>query len=172
MTASPLKAAFPASVDRHTRLLLLGSLPGEVSLAARQYYANPTNQFWRLVGGVIGEDLPALGYAARLDRLLAHGIGLWDVIRSARRTGSLDTAIRDHEANDLRDVAAGLPCLRAIAFNGGKAAQIGRKQWGDGESPVALVSLPSSSAAYCSMSYDAKQAQWLALQAHIGSVLS
>jgi TDG/mug DNA glycosylase family protein len=172
VTASPLKAAFPASVDRNTRLLLLGSLPGEVSLAARQYYANPTNQFWRLVGGVIGEDLPSLGYAGRLDLLLAHGIGLWDVIKSARRDGSLDTAIRDHQANDLRDFAAGLPNLRAIAFNGGKAALIGRKQWGAGEEHVALLSLPSSSAAYCTISYDAKQAQWLALRAHIGSALS
>jgi hypoxanthine-DNA glycosylase len=169
VTAASLKAAFPASVDSNTRLLVLGSLPGEVSLAARQYYANPTNQFWRLVGGVIGEDIEALGYTARLERLLAHGIGLWDVIKTARRAGSLDTAIRDHQANDLRDFAATLPCLRVIAFNGGKAALIGRKQWGSGEGSVALLSLPSSSAAYCTISYDAKQAQWLALRAHIGS---
>jgi hypoxanthine-DNA glycosylase len=170
VSAQPLKAAFPASVDAHTRLLVLGSLPGEVSLAARQYYANPTNQFWRLLGGVIGEDLATLGYAARLDCLLAHGIGLWDVIQSARRTGSLDAAIRDHEARDLRAFAAGLPGLRAIAFNGGTAASIGRKQWGGDDDGIALVNLPSSSAAYCSISFDAKQAQWLALKSHLGSI--
>jgi hypoxanthine-DNA glycosylase len=170
VSAPSLKAAFPASVDAHTRLLVLGSLPGEASLAARQYYANPTNQFWRLLGGVIGEDLLAFGYAARLDRLLAHGIGLWDVIQSARRTGSLDTAIRDQQARDLRAFAAGLPNLRAIAFNGGKAASIGRRQWGADDGAVALVDLPSSSAAYCSISFDAKQAQWLALKSHVGSI--
>lgn len=170
MSASSLKAAFPASVDADTRLLVLGSLPGEVSLAARQYYANPTNQFWRLLGGVIGEDLAALGYAARLDRLLAHGIGLWDVIQSAHRVGSLDTAIRDHQPRDLRAFAAELPNLRAIAFNGGKAAAIGRKQWGRDDGAITLVDLPSSSAAYCSISFDAKQAQWLALKSHTGSM--
>lgn len=155
-------------MDAHTRLLVLGSLPGEVSLAARQYYANPTNQFWRLLGSVIGEDLHALGYAARLDCLLAHGVGLWDVIQSAHRAGSLDTAIRDYQARDLRGFASGLPNLRAIAFNGGKAAAVGRKQWGADDGAIALVDLPSSSAAYCSISLDAKQAQWLALKSHAG----
>ncbi|WP_404712752.1 DNA-deoxyinosine glycosylase [Sphingomonas sp. MMS24-J13] len=169
MSSQALKAAFPASVDANTRLLVLGSLPGEVSLAARQYYANPTNQFWRLLGGVIGEDLPMLGYSARLDRLLAHGIGLWDVIQSARRAGSLDTAIRDHQPRDLRAFAMHLPNLRAIAFNGGKAASIGRRQWGVDDGSIALLDLPSSSAAHCSISFDAKQAQWLALKSHAGS---
>ena len=163
-----LKMAFPASVDRNTRLLILGSLPGEVSLAARQYYANPTNQFWRLIGAVLDEDLRALDYADRLPRLLSRGVGLWDVVKSAQRVGSLDTAIRHHQANDLSDFSAALPQLRAIAFNGGKASAIGRKQLPGGDLPVALTTLPSSSAAYCSIPFEAKQAQWLELRTHLG----
>jgi TDG/mug DNA glycosylase family protein len=172
MNAPFLKTAFPASVDRNTRLLLLGSLPGEVSLAARQYYANPTNQFWRLIGAVVGEDLRALAYPDRLRRLLAKGVGLWDVVKSARRVGSLDTAIRDHQPNDLRDFAATLPTLRAIAFNGGKASALGRKQLLGSDRPIALTTLPSSSAAYCSIPFEAKQAQWMKLQAYIGSSIA
>ncbi len=168
MTDATLKTAFPATVDETVRLLILGSLPGDVSLAAGQYYANPTNQFWRLVGDVIGEALHALAYADRLARLLAAGIGLWDVIGSARRTGSLDSGIRDHRPNDLRAMIADLPALRAVGFNGGKAATIGRKQMG-GATSIDLVNLPSSSAAYCAISYEAKRTQWLALRHHIGN---
>lgn len=163
-----LKTAFAASADHRTRLLLLGSLPGEASLAARQYYANPTNQFWRLVGAIVGEDLAARGYDDRLKRLAAHGIGLWDVIRSARRRGSGDGAIRDHQANDLGDLLPRLKHLRAIGFNGAKAASIGRRQLRSHDGAIALIDLPSSSAAYCAMPFEAKRERWLALKAHVG----
>src|SRR3546814_16050357 len=72
------KKCFPPVVDARTRVLILGSLPGEQSLAAGRYYANPRNQFWALAGGVIGVDLPGIDYDARLRTLLEHGIGLWD----------------------------------------------------------------------------------------------
>src|ERR1700761_6828570 len=104
-----LKSSFPPVADRGTRLLLLGSLPGEVSLSRAQYYAHPQNQFWRLIGAVIGADLAGAGYADRLAMLLAHGVGVWDVVREARRTGSLDTAIRDHQPNALAEFAQTRP---------------------------------------------------------------
>src|SRR5690606_37900010 len=109
--------AFPPVADARTRLLVLGSLPGRASLAAREYYANPGNGFWRLMGAVTGVDLPALPYAARLEALLAHGVGLWDVIAHAERQGSLDSAIRSPAPRDLAAMAETLPALRAIAFN-------------------------------------------------------
>lgn len=133
-----------------------------MSLARRHYYAHPANQFWRLIGGVIGRDLASLDYNARLATLLDAHIGLWDVIGSARRTGSLDTAIRNHSPNALREFAAGLPDLTAIAFNGGTSARIGRKLLSD--LGPALIPLPSSSAAYCSISFDTKQEQWVRLR--------
>ncbi|MEA3270706.1 MAG: DNA-deoxyinosine glycosylase, partial [Pseudomonadota bacterium] len=79
-----LKRCFPPVVDAHTRVLILGSLPGEASLAQSQYYAHKQNQFWRLAGEVIGQDLPGMEYAARLQVLLAHRIGLWDVVAEAK----------------------------------------------------------------------------------------
>ncbi|HWT51970.1 MAG TPA: DNA-deoxyinosine glycosylase, partial [Caulobacter sp.] len=95
------KAGFPPVVDAKTRVLILGSLPGEASLAARQYYGNPRNAFWRLMEGVIGAPLVPLDYEQRLAALVAHRVGLWDVIAEAERPGSLDAAIRDPAANDL-----------------------------------------------------------------------
>lgn len=134
-------------VDDSARLLILGSLPGIASLKASQYYAHPQNAFWRLIGGVIALDLVPLPYAERLAALKTAGVGLWDVIVSAHRPGSLDAAIRNAEAADLHSLIASLPRLRAVAFNGGTAARIGRRSLA-GVEGVTLIDLPSSSPAY------------------------
>lgn len=149
--------AFPAEVDADASLLILGSLPGAASLAAGEYYAHPRNGFWRLVGGVIGEDLAALPYADRLPRLKAAGIGLWDVIASAERVGSLDAAIRSPEAADLRRLVGDLPALRLIAFNGATAARLGGHRLAGIDVP--RVALPSSSPAN-TLAFERKLAAW------------
>ena len=103
MTAGSFKRSMAPVGSADARLLILGSLPGEASLAAQRYYAHPTNQFWRLLGGAIGEGLAALDYQARLERLAARDIALWDVVAEARRRGSLDGAIRAATPNELAD---------------------------------------------------------------------
>lgn len=142
-----VKAGLPAIGRKDARLFILGSLPGDASLAAERYYAHPTNQFWRLLGGVVDEDLQSLRYDERLRRLADRGIGLWDVIASASRRGSLDQAIREAEHNRIDHLLRDFPKLRAIAFNGSTSARIGRKLIGAPPANVALVDLPSSSAA-------------------------
>ena len=103
-------------------LLILGSLPGEASLAAQRYYAHPQNQFWRLLGHALGEPLAGMAYEDRLERLANRGVALWDVVGEASRTGSLDGAIREVTANPLTAFMSSHPRLRSIAFNGGTAA--------------------------------------------------
>lgn len=154
------KHSFPPVVDRNTRVLILGSLPGEESLRQARYYAHPQNRFWNLIGGAIGAELRPLDYDARLAALLAHRIGLWDVIAHACRRGSLDSAIRDPVDNDLVALASSLPDLRAIAFNGGRAARAGRLRLGAEADRFRLVDLPSSSPAYAAMTLADKQARW------------
>ena len=141
-----IKTGLPPIAARDARLFVLGSLPGDASLAAGRYYAHPTNQFWRLLGHAIGEELHELGYDERLGRLRARRIGLWDVIASAQRLGSLDQAIRGVGHNPLERLAAEFPALEAVAFNGRTAAAAGRRLLG-GASGIALIDLPSSSAA-------------------------
>src|SRR3546814_723493 len=155
-------ASFTPHVAPDTRLLILGSLPGARSLAERQYYAHPTNQFWRLLGEVVERPLATLPYDERLAALREAKVGLWDVIRSAERHTSSDSLIREAEAHDLAALIADLPDLRMVAFNGGKAAAIGRKQLPPLEG-VAVVDLPSSSAAH-TIGFDAKLDHWLALR--------
>jgi hypoxanthine-DNA glycosylase len=160
------KSSFAPVVTATTRVLVCGSLPGEASLAARQYYAHPTNQFWRLIGGVTDCDLAPLPYLDRLAALAAAHVGLWDTIATARRSGSLDTAIRDHAPTALADLVATLPALRAVAFNGGTSARIGFRQL-ENDPRIALVKLPSSSAAYCRMTLAQKQAEWNCLRIYL-----
>jgi TDG/mug DNA glycosylase family protein len=152
---------FPPVTCSDTRLLVLGSLPSAASLAAGRYYAHPRNQFWRLIGDAIDRYLADLTYELRLAALLDAGVGLWDTVATATRKGSLDADIRLYTASDLTTLAAMLPDLRAIAFNGAISARIGRRQLGD--TPIALIDLPSSSPAY-TLAYETKVQVWRRLR--------
>lgn len=160
--APKLLNCFPPVVNERVTTLILGSLPGAASLKATQYYAYPQNKFWELVGAVIHADLRSLPYDARLESLLDHGIGLWDVIAQAEREGSLDTAIRNETHNALIELVDTLPALKVIAFNGGTAAKIGRKQLKERTDQFMLLDLPSSSPAY-TLSLELKKQSWLRL---------
>ena len=157
-----LKQGLAPIADASTRLFILGSLPGERSLEEGRYYAFPTNQFWQLVGSVIGEDLQSMDYDARLAALRAHGIGLWDVVSAARREGSGDQAIRDAKHNDIGGLKRDYPELKAIAFNGGRAAKDGLRLLA-GVEGLNLLALPSSSAANARMPLAEKTRAWAAL---------
>jgi TDG/mug DNA glycosylase family protein len=160
-----VKAGLAPVAAADARLIILGSLPGDASLAASRYYAHPANQFWRLLGAAIGEDLAGTDYEARLALLERRGIGLWDVVGSARRRGSLDQTIRDAAANPLAEWLAGFSRLEAVAFNGKAAAALGRQLLGDAR--FALVDLPSSSAANTKTFAD-KLAVWRELARYCG----
>lgn len=162
------KRCFDPVTDPRMRLLILGSLPGDKSLALQQYYGHPQNKFWELLGAVLGTDLRALDYEARLAALRSHGIGLWDVIAEAQREGSLDTALRNASHNSLAALLDGLPAVKAVAFNGGTAARHGRRQVAElaERRGLALVDLPSSSPAH-TIGFDRKLAVWRQLAAYL-----
>ena len=157
-----VKFGLPAIAPPDARLFILGSLPGDASLAAQHYYAHPTNQFWRLLGNAIGEELQPLSYDERLKCLAERRIGLWDVIASAARRGSLDQAIREAEDNRIGHLLHDFPNLRAIAFNGSTAAAAGRKLIGEPPPGLRLIDLPSSSAA-STTPFAEKGAAWASL---------
>lgn len=161
-----VKFGLAAVARSDARLFVLGSLPGDASLAVQRYYAHPTNQFWRLLGAAIREDFQSLSYEARLERLAERRIGLWDVIASATRSGSLDQAIREAQHNRIVHLLHDFPDLHAIAFNGSTAASVGRKLIG--EPPrVTLIDLPSSSAAN-TQPFAEKAAAWDLLRELVG----
>ena len=157
-----VKFGLPPIARSDARLFILGSLPGDASLAARRYYAHPTNQFWRLLGAAIGEELQSIDYGARLERLAIRKVGLWDVIASAKRPGSLDQSIRDAAHNRVDHLLHDFIDLRAIAFNGTAAASAGRRLIGEPRKPLTLIDLPSSSAANTT-AYEHKARRWAEL---------
>lgn len=155
-----LQQGLPPVIDRHTRVLVLGSFPGAASLAARQYYAHPRNQFWPLLGALTGEPLAELPYAERLVRLLSHRIGVWDVLGACVREGSLDSNIRHPQANDFVRLKALAPELRRVGFNGGTSGRFAQQFAAAGYETVVL---PSSSPAHAARNFAQKLELWRAL---------
>lgn len=120
--------AFPCSADAQARVLILGSMPSQTSLRAREYYAHPANAFWPIMQSLFG--IPrSLPHQQRLARLRAQRIALWDVVHQCIRPGSMDHDIQSDSVvtNDFAALYARLPCLTAICFNGRKAEQLYRR---------------------------------------------
>jgi len=156
--------SFPPVADANARILLLGSMPGEASLKAGQYYAHPHNQFWTILGGIIGFSATA-PYAERCTRVRQAGIAIWDVLQSCVRPGSLDASIDPHSIvpNDIGGLLRQCPQIRLIGFNGGMAETVFRRhikpllaQPGS----IICIRLPSTSPAHASLRPAAKLQQW------------
>lgn len=165
MSASPPPASLTGLapvIDRDTRILILGSFPGAASLAAQQYYAHPRNQLWPILSSLVGEPLHTLPYETRLQRLLSHRIGLWDVLGACVRKGSLDAAIRQPAANDFARLRALCAHLHTVGFNGQAAGKYAAQFDAAGYRTVVL---PSTSPAHAAMSFGQKLACWRRLLA-------
>ncbi len=156
---------FPPVADPRARVLVLGSLPGPVSLRERQYYAQPRNAFWRIMGVLFGaaQERP---YEDRLRSLLRHRVALWDVCASADRPGALDAAIRRASVvpNDLATFFVTHRELRLVCFNGQAAAELYRRRVLPGLPAELQVLryevLPSTSPAYAAMTFERKLERW------------
>ena len=155
---SPIAAA-------DARVLILGSLPGTRSLAKQQYYAQPQNAFWKIMGELFGAG-PDLPYATRTERLSASGIALWDVVASAERPGSLDASIvaATVVVNDFATLFSRCPLIELVCFNGAKATELFERRvlpgLDNGFGHLKYERLPSTSPANAAMRYDEKLARW------------
>lgn len=160
MSSARLSGLSPV-VAPGARLLVLGSFPSEASLQAQAYYAHPRNHFWPILSALWGlsgsEALQQRPYAERLPVAQAHGLAIWDVYAGCQREGSLDSAIRDAELNDLPGLVRQVPTLRAIAHNGGESARHMRITRALG---LPVFKLPSTSPANASWSFERKLAAW------------
>ena len=146
----------PPILDAGVRTLILGSFPSPASLAAQQYYAHRQNQFWRLLGALLGEPLSEFDYLGKQRALLRNGIGVWDVYRSCRRQGALDSAIESAEVNDFSCLREAAPRLAEVCFNGQTA---GRCAGWFAERGYRTTILPSTSPAY-TLAFAGKLDQW------------
>lgn len=156
---------FPAIAHANARVLVLGSLPGRASLEKREYYAQPQNVFWKIMGEIAGAGRK-LPYEERLVRLMRQGIALWDVVHEAERTGSLDADIRNDVPNDFADFFRTHTRIEIICFNGAKAAELYElsvlRDLAEHDQEIPRVTLPSTSPAHSSMRFEQKLEHWRA----------
>jgi double-stranded uracil-DNA glycosylase len=148
---------FPPVARSDARVLILGSLPGRVSLEAREYYAHGRNAFWRIMGDLFGFD-PKAPYADRLARLTENRVALWDVCASAERPGSLDSRIKGEILNDFKKFFAAHRGLEQICFNGKTAERLYFQL--ALPTTASTVCLPSSSPAHAALNFEQKLSQW------------
>ena len=164
-----LKKSLAPVINDDSRVLILGSMPGEESLRRQQYYGFPQNQFWRLIAAVTEQPLPPDDYSQRLSMLRRAGIALWDVIASCTREGSLDTMIRNDEPNELRGLLKEYQGIKAVFFNGRKAAETFKKEFGFNylkETGREYEILPSSSPAH-TIGVEKKIEKWMCIRKFI-----
>jgi len=162
--------SFAPIVDKGCNILILGTMPGVMSLKKQQYYGFDRNAFWRIIYALFGSE-PDEDYELRKAFLLDHGIALWDVLKACEREGSSDSDIRNPEPNDFSGFFEMYPGIKYICFNGGPAASLYRRfvtRQGIGGDDKEMYILPSTSPAY-TLPFDEKLERWRLLSKLCGA---
>lgn len=154
-----IKYSFEPIYNEYTEIFILGTLPGEKSLEAKRYYAHPKNAFWRILAEIYHPDFLHSNYEVQKQMLLNYKLGLWDIVESAKRKGSLDTKLMDIEINRVYDLLLRLPNLKKVFFNGQNAYKLYRKHFPFIEN-IDYQILPSTSPANARLNFEQKLTLW------------
>ena len=155
--------SFKPSIDKHSTILILGSMPGIKSLEEEQYYAHPQNRFWKVMGSICkNQDLPELKYNKKLEILLSNNIALWDTIKTCTRDGSLDSKILNIIPNDINELLEKYPNIKTIYLNGNKSYSTFKKYFPDLLKKYNCYKMPSTSPANAKYSLTKLIEEWKA----------
>lgn len=159
--------SFEPVIGLNPRIIILGSMPGVISLQAVQYYANPRNAFWPIMAELFDINLES-DYASRIHQIAKCPVILWDTLKTCEREGSLDAKIQEKriEANDIAGLVIRFPGIRAIAFNGATSEKYFKRLVAPDlteQSSITLVKLPSTSPANARMTFEHKLDSWRCL---------
>lgn len=149
--------SFPPVIDNDSKILILGSIPGVKSLEKQQYYGHPQNKFWKIIFELFNEEFTE-DYNKKLTVLKKHHIALWDTIDSCERKGSLDSEIKNEEANQIEELLENHPNITAIFCNGGKSYKNLQKLLGK-NFRIPIYLLPSTSPLH-TISFERKFEEW------------
>lgn len=149
--------SFPPIIDNDSKILILGSIPGVKSLEKQQYYAHPQNKFWKIIFELFNEEFTD-NYQEKINMLKKNHIALWDVIDSCERKGSLDSEIKNEEANQIEELLESYPNIQAIFCNGGKSFKNLQKILGK-NFRIPIFLLPSTSPLH-TVSFEKKLEEW------------
>ncbi|MBQ0117846.1 MAG: DNA-deoxyinosine glycosylase [Flavobacterium sp.] len=155
----------PPIIASDAKVLILGTMPSEISLSEVAYYGNKQNKFWQIMSEILETD-PELGYQDRLLVLKKHHIGLWDVIKSCERKGSLDTSISNILYNDIPALLRQYKELKTVVFSSANASKLYFKKM-EHSSEITYLTMPSTSGVYARMPYQEKKAKWSEIKKYI-----
>ncbi|MDO8730011.1 MAG: DNA-deoxyinosine glycosylase, partial [Candidatus Omnitrophota bacterium] len=158
--------SFKPVVDRRSRVLILGTMPGPEALRRRQYYGFPGNHFWPVIQILFGLGDRPLSYPEKIRLLKANRIALWDVIASCRRKGASDSAITRVTPNRIPELLKKYPNLRTVFVNGKTAQRLFRLHFGE-KVKLPVRGLPSTSPAHAAMSFQEKLKRWKVVRNHL-----
>lgn len=166
MPKTPRLQSFAPIVDNAARGLILGTMPGKVSLEKSEYYGHPQNSFWRIIFRLCGTDFSD-DYETKKRLLSEHRIALWDVLQYCNREGSMDADIEAEHPNDFTAFFKNYPDIRTVCFNGNNAQHFFKKHVGF-RTGFHYCRLPSTSPAYARLSFEGKYEKWKIIQSLIG----
>ena len=153
--------SFKPSIDEHSTVLILGSMPGVKSLEEQQYYAHPQNRFWKVMASICNEPkLYEFAYDLKLKTLLNSNIALWDTIKSCKREGSLDSDIQNETPNDIKGLLKNYSNIKTICLNGNKSYSAFKKYFPDLLEKYNCHKMPSTSPANARYSLDILIKEW------------
>lgn len=153
-----MKTAFPPVIDKQTKVLILGTMPGERSLALNQYYGHPGNHFWKIMFHLFGQEF-SKDYGRRIELLKINHVGLWDVLSHCEGTGSADSDIKNEIPNDFELFHQEFPQIRHVIFASKQAEKFYGK-YAEKQKDIQYHTLPSPSGANASMSFQQKAEKW------------
>ncbi len=152
--------SFDPFVNSQTEILILGTMPGIVSLEKQEYYAHPRNHFWKIIYASFNTLSIPEHFQEKIKFLQSNKIGLWDVLENCERRGSLDIHIKNVKVNDFETLLEKYPNINTIIFNGKESHRYFYKNFGQKEGITYHV-MPSTSPAN-TMSFENKLKIWSA----------
>ena len=159
------KYSFPPITSQNPKVLILGSLPGDMSITKNEYYGHARNRFWKVLASLLQTDIPE-NYEQKVALVRSNQLAVWDVAMSAIRPGSLDTAIKDELPNEIHQFLDKNSEVKCICFNGQKAAAMYKKHF-QLQDHIIYLTLPSTSPANAGCSLEKLIEQWKQLLVYL-----
>lgn len=143
--------------DEYSKILILGSFPSVKSRETQFFYGHPQNRFWKVLAGILDQDIP-ITIEAKKAFLLNNQIAVWDVIESCDIEGSSDSSIKNVTPNDINFLLTH-SSIQKIFSNGGTSFRL-YKKYCEHNTNIPSVQLPSTSPANAAFSLERLSKVW------------
>ena len=156
----PIVKSFNYFVNKNTKILIIGTMPGKISLQKQEYYGNNQNAFWKIISVIFNNGNNFISYKDKLRCLKENHIGLWDSLKYCIRDGSLDSNIKNEFPNDFKNMLKKYIKIKYLLFNGNKSYYFFRKYNLEILNNYKYLILPSTSPTNAKIDFNTKLKKW------------